>query len=395
MNQLNNAETRKLLNNADTRKLHMLRVITVSLILMLISIGTFSYGEVDESGTLPPRALASLLLLVAFNAIHAWSYYAEWIDSRPQYAAAFWLLLLVTVGLHFTMQDLGMAGTFSAFCIARVPVRYGFRAGLYLIAMAVPFYLATLYLRGWNEEGLYWILFAVPFFLFVLVISHTFARERFLRRRTDELVSELRSTQTLLAHVSRQRERLRISRDLHDLLGHHMTALILNLEVAGHKATPENRSHVDQALALARLLLVDLRSAVSELRDSVAPDLREALQRLVAAVPQLNVVVEIEEGLELRDATVSETLLRCIQESLTNTLRHARATHCVIRLHRADDTVTLDICDNGVLKGEPVPGNGLKGMVERVVALSGKLEWNNRDGSFALRAVLPMEPLLP
>src|SRR3546814_12036878 len=75
--------------------------------------------------------------------------------------------------------------------------------------------------------------------------------------------SELRATRALLAESSRLSERMRISRELHDLLGHHLTALSLNLEVATHVSSGKAQEHVRQAHTLAKLLLTDVREAVS------------------------------------------------------------------------------------------------------------------------------------
>jgi signal transduction histidine kinase len=108
----------------------------------------------------------------------------------------------------------------------------------------------------------------------------------------------------------------------------------------------------------------------------------------------LQVGLDIADDLEIRDELAGETLLRCTQEALTNTLRHAGAKHCSIRLYRTDEGLTLDVRDDGKLRGDVIPGSGLKGMLERVRALSGKLEWSTHNGAFALRIVLPAEPLM-
>ncbi|HEX3141949.1 MAG TPA: histidine kinase dimerization/phosphoacceptor domain-containing protein, partial [Rhizobacter sp.] len=82
------------------------------------------------------------------------------------------------------------------------------------------------------------------------------------REEQRRLNAELRATRVLLAESSRLSERLRISRELHDLLGHHLTALSLNLEVAGHLTEGKAQEHVRQSHTLAKLLLTDVREAV-------------------------------------------------------------------------------------------------------------------------------------
>jgi two-component system, NarL family, sensor histidine kinase DesK len=332
--------------------------------------------------------------LIGFNLVHGYGYYASRKGRTRQSLYAFWLQFILIGCLFFTMDELGVAGTLSAFSIARASDYYDLRKSLHVVAGLVALYLLALLLRGWNADDLLWIVFAVPFYLFVLALSHTFSQERRLRQRTDQLVDELRAAQVLLAQASRQGERLRIARDMHDLLGHHMTALILNLEVAVHKNTG-SQPHVEQALALARLLLSDLRAAVSDVRESATLDLHAAMRQLVADIPRLQVRLDIADDLEIRDELAGETILRCTQEALTNTLRHARAKSCSIRLHRTYEGLILDVRDDGKLRGDVVPGSGLKGMLERVRALSGTLEWSTHNGAFVLRIVLPAEPLMP
>jgi len=109
------------------------------------------------------------------------------------------------------------------------------------------------------------------------------------RDEQRRLNAELRATRALLAESSRLSERMRISRELHDLLGHHLTALSLNLEVASHLSEGKSREHVQQAQALAKLLLTDVREAVSQLRDEGAVDLTLALRSLAEGVPGLDV----------------------------------------------------------------------------------------------------------
>jgi len=199
----------------------------------------------------------------------------------------------------------------------------------------------------------------------------------------------LKAAQLQLAQSSRAGERLRIARDIHDLLGHQMTALILNLEVATHKTTGYGQVQVERALALAKMLLGDLRSAVSDIRENPALDFERALAELITDIPGLTVKLEAEEGLRVNDPATAEVVLRCIQEALTNTLRHAGAISCHIRLYRHDAELVLEIADDGASPPSVTPGNGLTGMQERIRALAGSLSWHGGSG-FHLQARLPL-----
>ena len=146
----------------------------------------------------------------------------------------------------------------------------------------------------------------------------------------------------------RVNERTRISRELHDLLGHHLTALSLNLEVAGH-LTPEGRAreHVQQAHTLAKLLLTDVREAVSQLREGGAIDLAAALQPLSENVPAIDIHMDIEGPLTIDDPERAHVLLRCTQEIITNAVRHANAHNLWINARRQGGTIVVDARDDG------------------------------------------------
>ena len=161
------------------------------------------------------------------------------------------------------------------------------------------------------------------FSIFVFVTALVAMQQAQAREEQRRLNAELRATRLLLAESARINERTRISRELHDLLGHHLTALSLNLEVAGHLVEGRAKEHVSQAHTLARLLLTDVREAVSQLREDGAIDLAAALQPLAENVPALDIHMDIDGPLTLDDPERAHVLLRCTQEIITNVVRHA------------------------------------------------------------------------
>ncbi|MDZ4350958.1 MAG: sensor histidine kinase [Xanthomonadaceae bacterium] len=211
------------------------------------------------------------------------------------------------------------------------------------------------------------------------------------RDEQRRLNAELRATRALLAESSRLSERMRISRELHDLLGHHLTALSLNLEVASHLSEGKSREHVQQAQALAKLLLTDVREAVSQLRDEGAVDLTLALRSLAEGVPGLDVVLDIAAPLRVEDPERAHILLRCAQEIITNAVKHAGARRLVLRLSRDDGVLQLHARDDGRGAEAVSAGNGLRGMRERLAALGGSMVWTTSPGQgFSLDIDLPM-----
>jgi len=215
------------------------------------------------------------------------------------------------------------------------------------------------------------------------------------REEQRQLNTELRATRVLLAESARVNERTRISRELHDLLGHHLTALSLNLEVAGHITEGRAQEHVHQAHTLARLLLTDVREAVSQLRGSGAIDLAAALRPLAEQVPSLDIHLDVSSPLNVEDPEGAHVLLRCTQEIITNAIRHAAARNLWITARSEAGGVVLEARDDGVGAEALRVGNGLRGMRERLQQCGGDLQIQTRRGEgFCLRASVPGVPAI-
>ena len=234
------------------------------------------------------------------------------------------------------------------------------------------------------------------FSMFIFVTSLVARQQTQARDEQRRLNSELRATRALLAESARVNERTRISRELHDLLGHQLTALTLNLEVAGHLAEGQALEHVKRSHALAKLLLGNVREVVSQLRETGAIDLAAALRPLTENVPSLDIQLEIEDPLNVEDPQRAHVLLRCTQEIITNAVRHAGARHLWIKVYReAPDRVVVEARDDGVGADMVNVGNGLRGMRERLQQCGGQLQVETRPGEgFRLRATVPATVLV-
>jgi len=228
--------------------------------------------------------------------------------------------------------------------------------------------------------------------LFAFMSSVVVLRQNAVRDELRKVNSELRATQTLLAENTRIAERVRIARELHDLVGHHLTALTLNLEVVTHLVDGKVLEHVQQAHSLARLLLADVREVVSDMRKGDMVNLADALHTLVEGVPKPRIHLDLPAEAVLTEPQRAQVLLRCVQEMITNSVRHARARNLWIRLSIAGDGLAMSARDDGIGADKVAVGNGLKGMAERLKQLGGKLEIESEPGSgFALHAWLPAE----
>src|SRR5699024_1887881 len=153
----------------------------------------------------------------------------------------------------------------------------------------------------------------------------------------------------------------------------HLTALTLNLEVASHLAAEPAAGHVRKAQATAKHLLADVREVVTEMRQDDALDLTQALRGLIEGVPSIDVHLDLPPRFAVEDPRRAQLLLRCVQEILTNTVRHARARNLWLRFERvAGNELHLSSRDDGRGAANLRPGNGLAGMRERLAEFGGR-----------------------
>src|SRR6267154_1515139 len=202
--------------------------------------------------------------------------------------------------------------------------------------------------------------------------------------------NELRATGELLANTSRLAERERISRELHDTLGHHLTALSLDLEAASHRAQDKTLVQIERAQSVTKLLLSDLRQVVGALRSEDPMGLAQALRTLVAGVAAPEIHLLIAEDLAINDPMRAHHVLRCVQEIVDSAMRHAAAEHLWIELERTDSGILIRARDDGRGAKEVQPGHGLTGMRERLEHVGGTLEIETQPAKgFRIAARMP------
>jgi signal transduction histidine kinase len=193
-------------------------------------------------------------------------------------------------------------------------------------------------------------------------------------------------------------ERLRIARDVHDVVGHSLATIALQAGVAEHLSRDERaREALADIRRLSRASLAEVSAMLGVLRDERAaraptPDL-EQVPRLVDEMRAagLDVTLDLDGNGAVPDV-VGVAAYRIVQESLTNVVRHAGAgAHARVRVTSRDGSVEVEVRDDG--RGAPPDahdGNGLTGMRERAVALGGRFEAASVDGGgFCVRAHLP------
>ena len=199
------------------------------------------------------------------------------------------------------------------------------------------------------------------------------SRER-AREHLAQVNAELLATRCLLEESARAGERLKLSRELHDVAGHTLTALKLNLARLARDPALAGREELLVSSALADDLLGQIRQVVGALRVHDGFDLRAALEALAQPIPSVRILIDIEDHLRVDDLDQAEALLRCAQEAITNALRHGRASEIRVALRRVDGALSFSIANDGVAPVRLDFGNGLTGMRERLQAVGGTLE---------------------
>lgn len=336
------------------------------------------------TGVLIPAALLALVNLAAMIVAGR----AGGPGSRTS-VVALWIHLASSFGLGLLLP-FGFVTIYTIIWIAMAASFYPARVCLALMAgILIGWYLITSLVR--DEQGaLLSVALYGTFHLFALFSARSTIEAEAARDQVRALNRELMATQHLLSEASRQNERTRIARDLHDLLGHHLTALSLNLQIAERLSSGDAEDKISEARAIARLLLADVREAVSTLREEGDLDLKSALTLLAQNVPELDVHLDIDDDLAISDVEVAESLLRCAQEAITNTLRHSGAARMWIRIWQEGDRLHLDVRDDGRVQGELVEGNGLSGMRERLKRIDGSIALDTGEGGgLRLTVALP------
>lgn len=215
------------------------------------------------------------------------------------------------------------------------------------------------------------------FFYLILHLAAVFStyalwREVQVRAELEQKTTELEAASVLLEDSAKTAERLRISRELHDLIGHQLTVLNLELEAAKHREGAQARQHIDQAADVAKALLADVRSTVGELRDAGPGDLRTALLRIASAVQSLDIDVQVDEEITV-DEQQAEALVRAGQEIITNAIKHGEAKELWLTVELDGAEIRLQGTNDGLAPRRVMPGHGLQGLRERVELLGGSL----------------------
>ncbi|MCU0226435.1 MAG: sensor histidine kinase [Bryobacterales bacterium] len=230
----------------------------------------------------------------------------------------------------------------------------------------------------------------LSWFFFAFAIGRIAASERQGREELEASLHEISAMHHLLEGSAKVTERLRIARELHDALGHHLTSLNLNLQLASRLAEGRARDSLQDAHLVSKLLLRDVRDIVSNMRDGGTQGLDEALRSLIQPIRSPNIHLHAEAAPSWLDPLHAHILYRAVQEGITNAIRHAQADNVWVSLEYSAHEATVTVRDDGRGVETLKPGGGLKGMQERLQTLGGRLDAGNMEArGFLLTARLP------
>jgi len=347
-----------------TREVRRLLIVSGPVVWLMVGAPVYLRGSPE-----PWRLAAWAAAYLAFGT-------ALWIALRS--GRLFWLFpqVAAVVALVLIMCD-GFEGALLVLVALQLGGRVRRSAGLLAIATQSAALGVAI--------GLHWSPAAA------LLLTPPYLGFQLLAFFAAEGMARLEAAEALQLENGRLEERLRISRELHDRLGHHLTALNLHLEVA---ARAGNAEALEVARGVAKGLLKEVRATVEELREPERIDLCGALRTLAEGLPSPRVHVSAPESLLLRDPRPALAVLRCAQEIVTNAARHAGAQNLWLELAQRDGMLELKARDDGRGSAELRPGNGLRGMRERLESEGGVLSVETAEGrGFSLRATLPLRRL--
>ena len=303
---------------------------------------------------------------------------------RPLVAGLIVVLCLLAVALCLTFGAawLGLFCYVSVACGAALPLRAAY--------WAVPATGVVMMLVGLATD----VAQARNLVLVVVLIGFAMTGVVQLIRTTVEL----REARATVAHLAANEERLRLARDLHDLLGHSLSLITLKSELAG-RMLPGHPDKAAQQVAdieqVSRQALVDVREAVTGYR---RPRLSAELAGAQVALTAAGVSAELPAEPDLAGAGEDgeAALAWALREAVTNVVRHSGARRCVVQLlHRQTldgPMLELSVEDDGSGGSGGAPGNGLTGLTERLAKAGGMLEAGRGRRGFRLVARVPLTP---
>jgi two-component system sensor histidine kinase DesK len=229
------------------------------------------------------------------------------------------------------------------------------------------------------------VFFWIPGILFTIIIGAV--NIHFAERRREN--AELRMAREEVEHLAQIAERERISRDLHDVLGHTLSVIVLKSELASKLADKDPERAAQEIRDVERISREALAQVRSTVRGYQSRGLMAEVDQAKSALQAAGVAVHCDLSSPGLAPTHEGVLALALREAVTNVIRHAGASSCTLSLNRVNGSCRLEIADDGNGK-HGREGVGLSGMRTRVEALGGTLERETSSGT-RLIITLPLE----
>jgi two-component system sensor histidine kinase DesK len=340
-----------------------------------------------------PHLIATLFGIALFFAIYliaSWRRAGDLVTSTtiPRHTDAFtWLMIAALTGLSCILTLLGGSEWVSLFYYTSGYVGGSLQVRRAILVVFVITSLATV--SGWFA-GLGWLdlVQTIVFIPAIVIITR-------IVMWSITTSWQLNDARKEIARLAVETERLRIARDLHDLLGHNLSLIALKSELAKRLVTvaPERAVvEIGDVETVARTTLQQVREAVSAFRQPALKSELSAAQEILAAA---GIVYRFEGDDSMLDAlptTIEAALSWTVREGVTNVIRHSHANQCTIHMTRNAGEIGIKVIDDGVGSSNiDNMGNGLRGLAERVEKLGGSYEASpGEEGGFCLAVSVPL-----
>ncbi|MEO6089770.1 MAG: sensor histidine kinase [Umezawaea sp.] len=328
---------------------------------LLLSLGMLCYPFLVGAGVAQyargAGLVAGYLLLVGISACYLGVVVAA---MRSAWRACWWLVAVMTV-LAVLVAPLAHENVLilAAVIVPSAATRVGGRTAIALVGLgATACVVVPMVVPGWSTDPSWYYAVAV---VFTALLVHAFSS-------TTTANQQLREARAEVAALASEAERNRIARDLHDLLGHSLTAITVKSTLARRLAVgapPAALAEMESVEQLARQALVEVRAALAGYRDvTLAGELARGRELLRAA----GVAADLPTAFDGVPPERQELFGCVVREGLTNVVRHARAGRCTVEL----TATSVEVRDDGI-GGPAGAGSGLDGLRARVAAADGVL----------------------
>ena len=298
----------------------------------------------------------------------------------------FWMALMYGISLFYTLY-FGYIYLFiyPAWMIGFIPMKKQAFKYYYIALLCtltpVPFSLSRL--PEYVTQDLKITIFVYGFF----ICAAPFAG-RSIRKQAELRKQMYQSTQRM-EYVIKQEERYRIARDLHDTLGQSLSIMTIKTELAGKLLDKDRelaKKEIAEVAETSRDTLQTVREIVSSMRHVLIAEEMITIEKSLRAA---KIILSTEgEALARELATdIQNTVSYCLRESVTNVIRHSKASHCKITIVKDADSYCFIVEDDGKGMNGSVCGNGLTGLQERIESIRGKLEFTQKNGTKVLFTV--------